>query len=213
FDRDGWLDVFVTNDHQVHEAHASLGVPTNIEGVYVKGQGATYTLTLPPPPRSRPAATKKTSSKPLTDWERARHTLSGDQPQPQKSEPAKEPSENGIFAELEKSGHLGLTEAILRALAENGHHFSQLAPDEKITVAVTFREPSRTTANQSQTGMQPGNALNAWGNTPEQESPTTCNGQIAQPGAGGSSSGGTVVGVMSKMIAVSGVGIMASSMG
>src|SRR6266849_2903317 len=209
FDPDGLLDVFVAND-----PHGFHSTPTNVEGVYLKGQGATYTLTLPPPPRSRPAATKKTSSKPLTDWERARHTLRGDQPQPQKSEPAKEPSEDGIFAELEKSGHLGLTEAILRVLAENGQHFSQLASDEKITVSVTFREPSRTTANQNQGGMQAGNPLNAWGNTPGLESPTTWDGQSLQPGGGESSSGGPAAGSISKgMGGGSGSGGMASRMG
>src|SRR5205807_3120108 len=144
FAGDDWLDVFVANDtHGYESAHASLGVPTDVEGVYLKGQGAVYTLTLPPPRRSPRVATKETLSKPLTDWERALRSVRGDQPTPQKSEPVKEPSERGVFAELEKGGYLGLTEAILRVLAENGHHFSQLAPDEKITVAVTFREPNR----------------------------------------------------------------------
>lgn len=214
FIQNGWPDVFLANDHHGYEsAHASLGVPTNVEGVYLKGQGATYTLTLPPPPRSLPIATKKTLSKALTDWERARQSVRGDQPQPQKSEPAKEPSENGIFAELEKSGHLGLTEAILRVLAENGHHFSQLAPDEKITVAVTFREPSHTTANQSQGGMQAANPLNSWGNTPGLESPTTWDGQSLQPGVGGSDSGGAVGGMSKMMGGGPGRGGMGARMG
>jgi tetratricopeptide (TPR) repeat protein len=178
FDQDGWLDLFVANDPHVHDTHASLSVPTNIEGVYLKGQGALYTLTLPLPPRSRAVATKKTSTKPLTDWERALQSVRGDQPQPQKSEPAKESSENGIFAELDKSGHLGLTEAILKILAENGHHLSQLTPDEKITVAITFRQPTGLAANQSQTGVQSSNALNAWGNQPE--SPTTWEAALAE---------------------------------
>src|SRR5437879_12887418 len=127
-DQYGLLDVFVANDP--HGFHSS---PTNIEGVHLQGQGAVYTLTLPNPPRSR-SATKKTVTKPLSDWERARRAIRGDQSQPKESAPVKESNESGIFAELEKSGHLGLTETILKILAENGHNFQQLAPDETITV-------------------------------------------------------------------------------
>jgi tetratricopeptide (TPR) repeat protein len=192
FDGDGLLDMFVTNDHQVHDAHASLGVPTDVEGVYLKGQGAVYTVTLPPPPRQRLLATKFTSSKPLTDWERARQSVRGDQPKQENSKP--ESHETGIFAELENSGHLGLTEAILRVLAENGHHFSNLAPDEKITVAITFRESGRS-ANQIQAGgAQTDNPLSAWGNKPMQEYPTTWENQNLRGGGLGFSGGGGLSG-------------------
>jgi tetratricopeptide (TPR) repeat protein len=191
--QDGIPDVFLLSDHSGYDsAHASIGVPTNIEGVYLKGQGAVYTLTLPPPPRSRTLATRKTSTKPLTDWERARRAIRGDQSPPKESAPVKESAESGFFAELEKSGHLGLTEAILKILAENGHNFSQLKDDEKITVAVTFREPIRATGNQSQTGMQGGNPLAAWGNNTGQDGSVTWEGQNLAGGGMGFSGGGAM---------------------
>jgi tetratricopeptide (TPR) repeat protein len=165
------LDVFLAGDHRGFDsAHASLSVSTNIEGLYLKGQGVVYTVTLPPPRRSFTVVDfiqSKTSSKPLTDWERARQSVVGDKSQPQKPEPVKETKETGIFVELEKNGHLGITEEILKILAENGHHFSQIAPDEKITVVITFREPAHMASAQSGTGMQAGNPLSAWGNNPE----------------------------------------------
>src|SRR5205823_6229468 len=121
FSQDGILDVFLAGDHHGYDlAHVSLGVATNVEGVYLKGQGVLYTLTLPPPSPSRAASTKKTSAAPVSDWERFRRSVRGDQPQPKESETVKESSEDGFFAELEKSGHLGITEEVLKILAANG---------------------------------------------------------------------------------------------
>jgi hypothetical protein len=160
-------------DPQVHEAHASLVTPTNIEGVYLTGQGGVvYTLTLPPPPRSRATATKKTILKPLNDWERFSQSVRGDEVRlPKRDDAAKQSNEIGILAELEKRGCLGITDAILKILADNGQHFSQLPPDEKITVAITFRNPPAPAGIQSQIGNQAANPLAAWGNLPD--SPTT----------------------------------------
>src|SRR5262249_20328640 len=154
FNQDGNIDVFLSGDHTGYDqAHASLGVPTNIDGVYLKGQGVVYTLTLPPPSPSLAASAKKTSTTATSDWERFRRSVRGDQARPKEAENVKEVShEDGIFAELEKSGHLGITEEVLKILAENGRHFSHLAPDEKITVAITFRQVKAPTANQTQTG-------------------------------------------------------------
>lgn len=171
-DQDGKLEVFLAADQQGYDiAHASLAVPTNVEGVYLKGQGAVYTLTLPPPSRSRPAPTRKTIGQALNDWERIRRSIRGDEPPPKEAEPVKETTEKGIFAELDKSGLLGITEEVLKILAENGNNFSQLAGDEKITVVFTFREPTRSTANHIQSGNQRPNPLSAWGN--QQDVPTT----------------------------------------
>ncbi|HEV2945806.1 MAG TPA: hypothetical protein VGX70_00425, partial [Gemmataceae bacterium] len=137
FSQDGTVDVFLAGNHQGHDhAHASLAAATNIEGVYLKGQGVLYTVTLPPPSPSRATIAKKTSAVPASDWERFRRSVRGDQPSPKETEAVKESSEDGIFAELEKTGHLGITEEVLKILAENGRNFSHLSPDEKITVAI-----------------------------------------------------------------------------
>src|SRR6266851_5164467 len=149
--QDGIVDVFLAGNHQGYDhAHASLAAPTNIEGIYVKGQGVLYALTLPPPSPSRAASTKKTSAAPMNDWERYRRSVRGDQPPSKETETVKESSEDGFFAELEKTGHLGITEEVLKILAENGRNFSHLSPDEKITVAITFRQQKAAAANQSQ---------------------------------------------------------------
>src|SRR5260370_6251769 len=65
--QDGIVDVFLAGNHQSYDpAHASLAAPTNIEGVYLKGQGALYALTLPPPSPSRATSTTKTSTSPAS---------------------------------------------------------------------------------------------------------------------------------------------------
>jgi tetratricopeptide (TPR) repeat protein len=178
--QDGWLDVFLAKGLQGYDAaHAFLAAPTNTEGVYLHGQGAVYTLTLPPLPRSRSPGRVELSLKPINDWERARQSLHGNEPQPKQSDTVKESNETGIFSALEKSGYLGITEAVLKILADNGQHFSQLPADEKITVAITFREPSAQTRNQSQLGNQMSNPLAAWGNQPE--TPTTWEADTNRP--------------------------------
>jgi tetratricopeptide (TPR) repeat protein len=94
------------------------------EGVYLEGHGVVYTVTLPPPPAAAPQQSPKVPVKPLTDWDRARKEIRGEKVDAPQHEPARRPT---------------LTEAILRTLADNGHHFSQLPEDESITVVVTFR--------------------------------------------------------------------------
>src|SRR5205823_4232721 len=49
--------------------------PSDVEGVYLKGHGVVYTLTLPPMPQDQPKA--PSASKALSDWERARLELRG----------------------------------------------------------------------------------------------------------------------------------------
>jgi tetratricopeptide (TPR) repeat protein len=97
-----------------------------LEGCYLKGQGVVYTVTLPPgrDPRPQPPAA---APKPVSDWDRTRRELRGEPPPPAPAKPAaKDPS---------------VADVILRALADNGHHFSQLGEGESITVVVTFRDP------------------------------------------------------------------------
>ena len=70
----------------------------------MKGQGVLYTLTLPSPSSSRATSVKKTSAALASDWERFRRSMRGDEPLPKETQTVKESSEDGIFAELEKSG-------------------------------------------------------------------------------------------------------------
>jgi hypothetical protein len=105
-----------------------------LEGVYLKGYGVVYTVTLPPPPHAVKPQPAKAAAKPLSDWERVRKEIRGDkanEPAPAAAEP---PS---------------LADRILQVLARNGKHFSQLGAQERIAVVVTFREPDAATDSGS----------------------------------------------------------------
>ncbi len=112
------------------------------EGVYLKDYGVVYTATLPytgfdPLPRNDPGTGGKA---PPDDWDRIRKEIHGETPdQPGKTVPAHKP----------------LSEVILKALADNGKHFSALADGERISVAVTFRGAANC-ANCHQNPWNPG---------------------------------------------------------
>jgi hypothetical protein len=96
-----------------------------IEGVYLKGYGVVFTLTLPPQPLVGSGMMPSSPAKPVSDWDRTRQQVRGDKPAGKGgATPAKQPR---------------LDEVLLKLLAENGHHFSQLAEGEKLTIAITFR--------------------------------------------------------------------------
>jgi tetratricopeptide (TPR) repeat protein len=101
--------------------------PIDIEGVYLKGQGVVYSLTLPmaPPPLAKGG---KPADKSLTEWDRTRQELRG-----------KKPAANGGGTPAPQGPNL--TEIILKVLADNGHHLKRLGETESVTVAVTFRPP------------------------------------------------------------------------
>jgi hypothetical protein len=100
--------------------------PLDVEGSYLPGYGIVYTVTLPPLPRKPKSEGSKAASKPLTDWERIRKQLHGEE-QPEKGAQAPAPAEEP-----------SLTDMILKALYENGHHL-RLNETDKLTVAITFR--------------------------------------------------------------------------
>jgi tetratricopeptide (TPR) repeat protein len=95
-----------------------------VEGVYLKGHGAIFTLTLPPQQNLKPDAAVPSADKPLSEWERVRKEVRGE-----KVEDAAKPKKNPT-----------VLDTLLKVLAENGTHLSQLAPDETVTIVVTFRE-------------------------------------------------------------------------
>ena len=98
--------------------------PLDTEGVYLKGQGVVYTLTLPPPPKAKADSTKA-APRPVSDWDRVRRELRNEKPEPEpKDRPRREPT---------------LAEILLQVLLENGHHFGQVGENESLTVVVTFR--------------------------------------------------------------------------
>ncbi len=162
FGSDGMPDLCVVRNSHNPDAHASLPHSLNTEGVYLKGHGAVYTVTLPPPPRVARPQGKKPPAKPLSEWDRTRRQIRGDN------------EESQYFADLEskqieawishfqdESPHLWLTESILKILAENGHHFSQLPENESLTVAVTFRDSGQLRGQANQNANR--GTLESWG--------------------------------------------------
>ena len=119
---------------ELEEAHRDLpgwngGAGLDTEGVYLKGQGVVYTLTLPPPGHDPTAEKSPPPPQPVSPWDRIRRELHGGKagPTEQKGSAPKEVS---------------LADIVLRVLAENGRHFTpELPQNESITVVITFRGP------------------------------------------------------------------------
>lgn len=98
-------------------------VPPRPVGVYLKGHGVVYTVSLPTPASSPVAADTPPTDKP-SEWDRTASELRGEKPT----------AEGKTSGSREES----LSTTLMRMLAENGKHFRDLSADEKITVAVTF---------------------------------------------------------------------------
>jgi hypothetical protein len=105
----------VTRDHGL--------VPAAVEGVYVEGHGVVFTVTLPAVGDPRPTGPKAAPAA-VNDWDRIRKELNGEKVDAAPPAAAQPPSVGDV---------------ILRVLAENGQHFRHLDPNERLTVAVTFR--------------------------------------------------------------------------
>jgi tetratricopeptide (TPR) repeat protein len=108
-------------------------VAPTLEGVYLKGQGVVYTATL----TSLQPAAKTETPKPVSEWESVRRQLRNEQEESKKPEETKPPT---------------LSDALLKVLAENGHHFSQLGENESLTVVLTVHEAKPTSSPQKSSG-------------------------------------------------------------
>jgi tetratricopeptide (TPR) repeat protein len=185
FDNDGRLDILVLNDPHhgnLGNSHATVSVPFNTEGVYLKGHGIVYTLTLPPPPRvARPQA-KKPAAKPLTEWERTRRQIRGDNEDSQDLATLESKQIEAWMSHFQgENPHLWLTETIVKILAENGQHLSQLPENETLTVAVTFRDLGQFKGLANQNAKR--GTLEAWGaQSDEGEAMQSWNVQPGDPG-------------------------------
>ncbi|MBI1915999.1 MAG: tetratricopeptide repeat protein [Planctomycetes bacterium] len=95
-----------------------------VEGIYLGGYGIVYSLSAPP---AHDPLAKETPAeiKEVSPWQRASQELRGEKVTQETSASAPR--------------RVSLSESLLRLLAENGKHFSQLPADERITVAITFR--------------------------------------------------------------------------
>jgi hypothetical protein len=93
------------------------------EGVHLKGQGVVYTVAMPVTSRS-PVEKQKKDAGESSAWERARSELRGDRPAETKARETRERS---------------LADTLVQLLMDNGRHFRTLAPEQRVTIAVTFR--------------------------------------------------------------------------
>src|SRR5262245_47338857 len=100
--------VGLTDYMTISRVHTSAPV----EGNYLKGYGVVFTITLPRSAATTPAPSTQPAAKPLSDWERTRRELLG---QPAPEAPATPPATRPA-----------LIDALLKCLADNGRHFSQL---------------------------------------------------------------------------------------
>jgi len=94
----------------------------SLEGVYLKGQGVVYTATLS---SLQTSAKAETARQPVSEWESVRRKLHNEK------EEAKKPDANKPSA---------LSDVLLKVLAENGHHFSQLGENESLTLVITVHD-------------------------------------------------------------------------
>jgi hypothetical protein len=123
----------------------SIYVPDSggdFEGVHLPGYGVIFTTTLPASSRTVDAADDRPAPQPLSDWERAAMEFRGEKPP---ASPQANPNPPSI------------RDVILRVLAENGRHLTQLRDDERITVVVTFRDGGHSWRS-SGTSLTPLNA-------------------------------------------------------
>jgi hypothetical protein len=146
------------------------------QGVYLKGQGVVYSLTVPLHFQKPVAGPDKPAPKEPTEWERVRRELRGE-----KVEAAK-PHEPGGSS---------IADAVLKVLADNGKNLTRLPDGESVTVAITL--PATQACVQCHTGSGSGMMRGgAPGMMPPGVPPTGSGG--GAPGGLGRSGGGGVPG-------------------
>jgi hypothetical protein len=110
------------------------------EGVYLKGYGIVYTATIMLPTAPPVADAPTSAPKTLSDWDRTRLELRGEKAEAPKPHAAKDT----------------IADAVLKVLATNGKHFSQLGENEQVTVALTLPRHQACTACHGEKGKTGG---------------------------------------------------------
>jgi hypothetical protein len=109
-----------------------------VEGTYLKNYGVVFSVTMPVERVNGAAGAIKTGRPAPSEWERAKSELRGEKVEAQEKKPGPEPVSLTDTV---------LTDTVLKILAENGRHFSRLASEERLTVAITFRTAERPAKN------------------------------------------------------------------
>lgn len=98
-----------------------------MQGVYLKGQGVIYTLTVPLHFQKPVGGADKPATKPPTEWERTRKELRGEKVEAEKSR---------------EHADISIADTVLKVLADNGKNLTQLPEGENVTVAITLEHIS-----------------------------------------------------------------------
>ncbi len=119
----------------------------SLEGVYLKRQGVIYTATLSslqPPAKVETdgsardwAASVPITLMPADEWESVQRKVRKEKEEPKKPEASKPPS---------------LSDVLLKVLAENGHHFSQLGENESLTIVITVHKTNPPSSARKSAG-------------------------------------------------------------
>lgn len=142
------------NDFDTWWFSTAFDVPSRrFPGFYLKGQGIIYTRTLSQVPRRIVGDAARPAPREMSAWERMRREMRGERVETERAK-----------AEADVS----LADTILRVLAENGAHLTQLSENESVTVALILPGPStahpavssgqRTTASSATNAPTPSTA-------------------------------------------------------
>ncbi len=119
---DGTVRLWDAHTGQRIASHAGADL-TGMQGVYLKGQGVVFTMTVPQHFQRPVGGPDKPAQKQLTEWERIRKELRGEKVEPVKHEDATQSS---------------IADAVLKVLADNGKNLTRLPAEENVTVAITL---------------------------------------------------------------------------
>lgn len=111
--------------YPINNPHTKPQVTLDTEGIYLKGQGVIYTMTLPPSAEDPRPEAPRPPQRTVSDWDRVRRELRNEKPEDED--------------QSKKTKHATLGDMVLKVLADNGHHLAQLGANESLTIAITFR--------------------------------------------------------------------------
>jgi hypothetical protein len=201
FDGDGFPDILLTEAGGLHpiqqadaravrawfmpqDAHHRGSEWEGVDGVYLKGYGVHFTTSLAAQLEQLNVPVAKPVKNPLSQWERTRQELRG---VPMAAEEKSAPSPQ-----------VTLADRLLKVLADNGQHFSQLPEEERLTITVTLRKAEGCVSCHSMPG--------AGGMAGRGAMSGMMGGGMPGPGSGPTMGGGGGMAMMSGMMGAGGVG-------
>jgi hypothetical protein len=137
--RDGNVRLWDASTGKAISAHAAAEFAA-AQGVYLKGQGIVYSLTIPLHFQKPVAEAGKPAPKELTPWERVRKELRGEKAE------AEKPREHADTS---------IADVVLKVLAENGKNLTRLPEGESVAVAITLPAPQSCVSCHAGSGSGP----------------------------------------------------------